>query len=306
MREGILLRIQDSSGRTAFGEVAPLPEFGSETLRDAIGFMDALASIHTRQHLNQQLEAIPPASAFALWSALQFLDNKRSPPGCDPATSGVFALGSNWEESLAHCRDSGVARFKIKIGIDSREKERALLEDLLGGLLQHEQIRLDPNMSLDHPGLAEWSKWLADRTDKVEYIEEPLQPSLVNARQLTQQAAAGPIPLALDESLSRSGLMPWLQAGWSGYWIIKPSILGIPHWMQQLDPDKVVLSSVFETGIGMNAIRSLAGAYSSTCHGLGTGAYFNDGLSPVPQDGRIPAFLDAEIENVWKTLSQLS
>ena len=34
-REGLLVRLEDGAGRVGYGEVAPMPEFGTETLAEA-------------------------------------------------------------------------------------------------------------------------------------------------------------------------------------------------------------------------------------------------------------------------------
>ena len=42
-REGFLVRVEQE-GRVGYGEVAPLPEFGSETLAEATAFLEQLVS----------------------------------------------------------------------------------------------------------------------------------------------------------------------------------------------------------------------------------------------------------------------
>ena len=70
-REGFLVRVEQE-GRVGYGEVAPLPEFGSETLAEATAFLEQLVS---------QPEIAAPANlpccAFAL-SAAQVVTERGS------------------------------------------------------------------------------------------------------------------------------------------------------------------------------------------------------------------------------------
>lgn len=49
VREGILIRLMDKSGRVAWGEIAPIPWFGSETLAAALKFCGQLPATLTRE-----------------------------------------------------------------------------------------------------------------------------------------------------------------------------------------------------------------------------------------------------------------
>ena len=262
--------------------------------------MQGIVGESTLDDLEAFLQQAPPAVAFALWSAIR-IPRETPFPGNGLRSAGIFSISADWETSLAACRRGGSSTFKVKMGMDSATRERRYLGDLLGALTDTERIRLDANMSLDKRELDDWTRWLAGITSKVEYIEEPLPVSLAGVQDLTDYARHSPIPLGLDESLSRDGIRPWLDAGWPGYWIIKPAIMGSPDWMNLLDPEKTVLSSVFETGIGMNALLAIGANYSQTCHGLGTGIFFNDGLGPVPRNGRVGLFSDRKLQNIWKT-----
>ncbi len=304
IRRGMLVCIETTNGETGYGEIAPLFEFGSETLAEAKHYASKAVGKQSRRKLEQFLRKAPAATAFGVWSALQDLDRKTG-SGCNSLkTSGLMALDPGWQQAIEHARSMGTAAFKIKVGIGKRDTERGLLADILQSLKDDEQVRLDANMSWDFATFSDWSNWLANTTDKVQYIEEPLQPSFGDVHQLSRLASISPLPLALDESLSRHGLAPWLNSNWPGFWIIKPSILGIPTWLDKINPAKVVLSSVFETAIGMRAILSIARPFEGTCHGMGTGAYFNDGLSPVPVDGSIRSPKRKEVAAIWNQLSK--
>ncbi len=68
VREGILLRFVDEAGNIGWGEIAPIPWFGSETLEQALTFCHQLPATLT----DDRLFAIPdtlPASQFGFESA---------------------------------------------------------------------------------------------------------------------------------------------------------------------------------------------------------------------------------------------
>jgi O-succinylbenzoate synthase len=72
VREGILVRLQDDDRQVGWGEIAPIPWFGSETIDRAIGFCQSLPG----QITEEQIAEIPdelPACQFGLESALEML-----------------------------------------------------------------------------------------------------------------------------------------------------------------------------------------------------------------------------------------
>lgn len=83
---------------------------------------------------------------------------------------------------------------------------------------------------------------------------------------------------------------------------MKPAIQGpICQWHNLLSQasQRVVISSVFETAIGLSDLIHLAArAFPGTCHGLGTQALFADNWQ-CPQNGAkitsIPTFQQARI-----------
>ena len=89
-------------------------------------------------------------------------------------------------------------------------------------------------------------------------------------------------PIALDESVSSmAALKTMVTDGWPGWIVIKPALMGDPREVMGLVEhllSRTVVSSVFETGIGMSAVLQLARAMlppePDTALGFGTLAWF--------------------------------
>ncbi len=75
VREGILLRLIDETGRIGWGEIAPLPWFGSETLEQALKFCRQLPAALT----DDLISAVPdtlPSCQFAFESAWEGMQER--------------------------------------------------------------------------------------------------------------------------------------------------------------------------------------------------------------------------------------
>ncbi len=72
VREGIILRLTDDAGRVGWGEIAPLPWFGSETIAQALGFCRQLGEEVTEEEIKGIPEELP-ACQFGFESAVEDL-----------------------------------------------------------------------------------------------------------------------------------------------------------------------------------------------------------------------------------------
>ena len=297
-RKGVLIRVSDQQGNSGYGEVAPMKAFGSENLNEALQFLASIPSNNNLERLGESMAQAPAACAFGIWSAISDL-SATAGDRAHSGTAGLVSLGYNLEKRVRELKDLGFHTFKIKVGMRDPNWERSILHELMEVLDRTDRIRLDPNRAWDLHVLENWSTWLSGYHEQIEFIEEPLSTDQLSRKELVKIATDFPIPLALDESLSESGITPWLDLGWPGYWIMKPSIQGIPDWLEKLPAGKVILSSIFETGIGQSAILSLTGTLPPMHHGLGTSWFFKDGLSLIPQFGNLTQMGGEEKANIW-------
>lgn len=263
-REGALLRLE-SHGRVAFGEIAPVPWFGSESLAAAESALQAG-------------RAETPCVAFALGCARDQLTGAPWTRASGRITSAALLPLS--EPNLATTRERGATHFKLKIATRPLPEEQATLAPVLASLQPHERLRLDANGGLDLPSARAWLDFLAPHAPAIDYLEQPLPPGQESSTRTLAEASA--IPLALDESVATAIQAEHL-LDWPGPLVLKPAIFGSPGALldfAERRPGRLILSSVFETAIGFRAVAQLAlCTRPAEVHGLGTaGVLVDDGL----------------------------
>lgn len=297
-REGVLIRLQDETGAVGFGEAAPIPWFGTETVDDVEA---ACRDLGARVD-EARLAAVPArvaglrgavAAALAQWaetraSAEAGRSDLRESTGAeapDENTRGgvvrhrhlaVAALLPAGREALAMVApkaEAGFRVFKWKVGVGDGEDELALLDDLCGELPEGARLRLDANGAWDRRRAERWLERCAERP--VEFVEQPIAATARGGEDLLRGLAEDyPTPLALDESLVGEGdIERWLGAGWPGIFVVKPSLLGdVRGVLARLAAAKarVVFSSALETAVGARAALRAAFAWAGEADATGT------------------------------------
>ncbi|ADE54893.1 o-succinylbenzoate synthase [Coraliomargarita akajimensis] len=300
-REGFILRIEAESGAIGYGEVAPIPEFGSESLDVAREYLEGLASGNSLIGAEQV-----PCCAFAVSSALQQIAEPEVElgvmelAGLLPAGLGALAVA---ERRVA----DGYDTLKWKIGVESVAMEQAVFERMDQSLPQGVRIRLDANGSWDLNTWCRWQDFLCERRERLDYVEQPLP--VGEEMVMGELMRASGLPIALDESLQGQAGRELLRSGeWSGPLVVKPALMGdLQVLADELAPvaEQVVLSSVFETRVGLMAARALLACLPlcQRAHGFDTGNMFSDVLSWESQSVSIqgPATTDT-FEQVWHSL----
>ena len=265
LREGIVLQLVGDDGKVCHGEIAPLPEFGSETLEAAIAFCRQLGD---RASL-QEIRSIPnslPACQFGFESAIfnrEKLSAARLP--CSrllPAGEGAIAVLSN---SKHH------STFKWKIGVGNVDGELEILSQLVRLLPPGGKLRLDANGGLNWGAANRWLQHCDELG--VEFLEQPLPVAEFDAMQRLRDRYATPI--ALDESVATlKQMQACYQGGWRGIFVVKPCIAGYPsqlyQFCRQFDID-TVFSSVFETAIAREFALRLAATVQKVPRAVGFG-----------------------------------
>ncbi|MBD2577034.1 o-succinylbenzoate synthase [Oscillatoria sp. FACHB-1406] len=272
VREGALVRLSDDKGREGWGEIAPLPWFGSETLEDAIAWCKNYGSVVT----SAEIAAIPahlPACQFALESALEQCLHPHSARELPPQHySYLLPAGARALQAWQPLWEAGGRTFKWKIGVEPIAVELQLFDRLVEELPPGVKLRLDANGGLT---LATAKQWLSssERAGCVEFIEQPLSPDEFETMLRLSDSSA--IPLALDESVaSLVQLQDCHNRGWRGIFVIKAAIAGSPQRLRQFcqhHPLDAVFSSVFETAIGRQAALHLAAELGNPHRAVGFG-----------------------------------
>ena len=281
-RTGLILRLTDSEGAIGFGEVAPIPWFGTETLGAALTYFQALGSHPPAAALHNPPDTLP-ACQFGLQSALAQLKAPGSErPPLKPAQicallpSGVAAIAA-WRSlwSLGH------RTFKWKIGLAAPPQEQAVLAQLVAALPPSAKLRLDANGGLTVAAAEQWLCHCQHFGHRVEFLEQPLPPEQWPGLQKLGDRF-GPL-VALDESVATvAQLAQVCAAGWSGTVVLKPAIAGHPQRLQDLYQRyrlRGVFSAALCTPIGQSAALAIAARLDPNqkrALGFGVGQWFQD------------------------------
>lgn len=299
VREGFIVQIEQN-GEMYYGEVAPIPDFGTETVASAHEFLE--------QRGRDSALAVPvelPCCGFGLSAVEPSTAQPRSYEiaGLLPAGAAVLAAA---EAKVA----AGYTVLKWKIGVELVAVELELLRQLLERLPSQLRLRLDANGGLNVAQLAQWLEALAAHPAQIEYLEQPL-PVGQEAEMAAQMQASG-VPIALDESLNGPAAKTWLQ-NWAGPLVVKPALMGsLAQQVRNLQPvaARVVLSSVFETRIGLEMALRLADQLPDLKYALGfdTVAAFDDGLNFSQIGPEITPSLRStyDPQKIWNQLPPLS
>ncbi|WP_445630609.1 o-succinylbenzoate synthase [Nostoc sp. DSM 114167] len=284
IREGIILRLTDESGKVGWGEIAPISWFGSETLEEALDFCRQLPEEIT----DEIILSIPdelPACQFGFESAWEWESELFSMPNAPcpmPHAQSFSALLPSGKAALNQWEtlwQQGYRTFKWKIGVDAIADELKIFESLIHTLPAFTKLRLDANGGLSYEEANLWLRTCDNLKAnpelplEIEFIEQPLP--VEQFQQMLELSTSYETAIALDESVATLGqLAACYQQGWRGIFVIKPGIAGSPSrlrkFCQQHQID-TVFSSVFETAIARLAALKLAAELSPNNRAIGFG-----------------------------------
>ncbi len=269
VRDGLLVAVRRSDGAVAWGEVAPLPGFSQETLHESKeellsicagrrDFSDTLASV--RCGLEQVGRGLRGGGT--------------AKPLRDHITlSALLSQGGAVDVKRAEaCRAAGFTSVKLKVGRQMVGADIAFAHRVRAALGSNVDLRVDANRAWSLDEAAAFAKGVRDIG--IAYIEEPL----ADPEGLEEFACFCAVPVALDESLT--GKNPaWLQRrSYVHTIVLKPMILGgytcALAWAREAERlgMDAVLSSAYETGVGMSGLVELA-AHMPRDTGAGLGTY---------------------------------
>jgi O-succinylbenzoate synthase len=168
-------------------------------------------------------------------------------------------------EKAGRLRDEGYRAVKLKVGRQDVAQDIELVQELRGVLRGHASLRLDANRAWDLETALTFARGVANQG--IEYIEEPITVPL----DLPEFVQRSGLPVALDESLAQvpetRGCLK--DKDWAKAVILKPTLLGGVARCEQLAYEalefgiKPVVSSCFESGLGLCALAHLASAITA-------------------------------------------
>lgn len=308
-REGFAVGMRDGEGRWGWGEAAPLPGFGMESLTACRERLE-----HWRRRLPGSVlseeggdgAADPawglaedirgagghPAAAHGLELALLDLTARRremplarllNPEALD-AVPVNGTLGADPPPAAARrARELAAAGFrtlKVKVGADDPAADVARLKAVRQAAGSGMGIRIDANEAWTPDEALRALEALAPF--RIEYAEQPVARG--NLAAMARLAGASPIPIAADEAaLSEAGARRVLEAGAAQVLILKPMALGGPVAAQRVarlaaaHGARVVITTTIDGAIGRAgalhtaaAVLPLTGGAVPAC-GLATG-----------------------------------
>jgi len=295
VREGTIVEIITDECITGIGEIAPIPEFGSGTLAEAVAQLPAMATqLHALQ-LNEALACISTAIEagtllastacgleMALLDALGKIEGRtigalllRRSSAPLPVPDSAFpraALPVNAiigaptvETAVTAARQAVAAGFgcvKLKVGSDTAKAiERvAAVREAIGPDIH---LRLDANEAWN----SEQARNILNRCAgyDVQYVEQPLRADdLTGMSKLRQEV---PVPIAADEALrDLASVRQALSQKAADVFIIKPQLVGGLRTSCQIIREaadqgiQCVVTSSIESGVGLIAALHLAAA----------------------------------------------
>ncbi|TAE54869.1 MAG: o-succinylbenzoate synthase [Nostocales cyanobacterium] len=280
LRECIIIRLVDSDGNVAFGEVSPLPWFGSETMEDALSFCVQLQGKISQDGIFQIPDFLP-ACQFAFESALASLQKNQQLINYENLDfCGLLPSGKDAINQCLILENQGYTTFKWKIGVEDTDTEIEIFKLLISQLPSSAKLRLDANGGLNFDSTKLWLSICDQFSEQVEFLEQPL--SADKFGEMLELSNVYQTKIALDESIATlQQLKQCYQQGWHGIFVIKPAIVGSPSRLKQFcqqHPIDLVFSSVFETEIGRKAALNLALELSNYHRALGFGVqhYFRE------------------------------
>ncbi|MEX2045229.1 MAG: o-succinylbenzoate synthase [Opitutus sp.] len=327
VREGVILRLTDAmeggGGAVGFGEAAPIPWFGTETVDEVETECLAIGEWVGEE----RLQSVPPrlrcfrnAIRAARSAIVSGIDQASPVKPAGPEYLAVAALLPAGREVLAQIppkAEMGFRIFKWKVGVGDIADELALVDDVCAALPSGAKLRLDANGAWDRRAAERWLERCA--AWPVEFMEQPVgasAPDGIPPRKemdlLLGLAADYPTPIALDESLVADGdIERWLGAGWPGVFVVKPSLLAdVPEAMARLRHAgaDVVFSSALETAVGARVALQAAFSWQGEARAIGFGVWplFADQRCDGPAAAPFIRRCDVgriNPETVWSALS---
>ncbi len=278
-REGIIVRLEAGDGQTGFGEIAPLPSFGTESIEEAERYCESLGG-RIEHGLLRKIPLSLPCCQFGFSTAKQAVYDHQDPITSIPVVN-LLPSGHAALVLLTSSKTKPAQCYKWKIGVDSFDVEARLFDEIINTLPSDALIRLDANGGLNTSKTKTWLD-LLETYRQVDFLEQPL----ANGYEAEMRILANTYKteLALDESVCRLELAQRaLEEGWQGVLVLKPAIMGEPkkliEWARTFS-NRLVCSSVFETGIGWNSGIRIASEISKEPAGYDTQRFFpDDGLA---------------------------
>ncbi len=316
VREGAWVVLHGGDGQIGWGESAPLPACGSETLAESTAALGKLSralrggageACRDRCAQVERLAPGAPAARAAFDTALRDLDARRRGLSLAAALSALGQprsslavsqlVGEEDPDAAAGAASRLVAQgygtLKLKLGLQSWDREHARLRAVREAVGPTVKLRLDANGAFEERAMLERLEALADLAP--EFVEQPVAAHDLGA--MVRVRAAASFPIAADEAVrDEASALRVLQAGAADLLALKPSWLGgagptlrVARRAAEAGAG-VCIHSALETSIGRTACLHVAAALDLEAAVGWAADWLRDDLDagPTPQHGCLP------------------
>ncbi len=303
-RKGILINLIAETKYKGIGDVAPFPEFGSESYDDAIKFLDNF-KLNLKVDLDNIYKSIDenlsslnnlPALRHGLEQALLNLVCRERKTTLNKLLSVTskkelnvnavigFLSPAETAERSKELVGNGFLTLKIKVGRDDFEEDLNCISSIRQTIRSGVKLRIDANgkwtLSQAKDNLKRLEKF------NIEYVEQPVK----NIDDFVELSKHTSIPLAADESLRTfDDALNIIKKKSADVLIIKPMMLGgITPVIKIIELAgihnvKTIITSSFESSIGRSlAVFAASLIGDNSAHGLATSDYFEKDIATDP------------------------
>jgi o-succinylbenzoate synthase len=303
-RQTAILSLEDADGRAGFGESAPWPGFGLETLASSKAALalaaKRLIGLPVEAYLDAAAEisrlapvAAAPCARHAIDLALHDLAAQAAGVSIAVLLGGSDALAhvpvnaviprldeAETVEAASRAVECGAGTIKLKVGGASLAEDVARVRAARDAVGRRIRLRVDANQA--------WSESIAIEAlgalqpFDIEYVEQPIRAEDLDALARVRSRAGG-LPIAADESLRDFDTARKLLAmGAVDVLIVKPMALGglaVARRVAALAREhgvEVVVTSLLESPVGRMGALHLAASLGPTryAHGVAGDDFF--------------------------------
>ncbi len=302
-RKGFIVKLK-RNGHVGFGEVTPLPEFGSESFdQDEKTIKNFNSNLHIQpnnfiQSLDNNLRDFShlPAFRHGIEQALLNLFCSEAKISLNEVTNssskkliivnGIIGI-MNPKETAAKALELvklGFSTIKLKVGRKNFDDDFECLSAMRAAIGNEINIRIDVNGKWDTDEAIANVNRLKDLN--IEFIEQPVN-NLLSFKKLSFKTN---IPLSVDETIKNfDDAIKFIESKSIKALVLKPMLLGgIITTLKIIEAAekqhlKVIISSTFETSLGRSlAIFAASTVKEEIAHGLDTARFLKSDLYKNP------------------------
>jgi len=294
-RQGLLIRLEDRAGCWGYGEVAPLPGLHQEDLASALQQFKELRPMVLGRELPEPKPdwrtvlahwlapyTMCPSLRHGMESALLDLSACRQGrtlagvlcPEDYRKTVSINSLLARDGDILQQATQlAEYPAVKLKVGNDSLAQEISRVRTARAIFGEATALRVDVNRAWDFATALEFCQ--AVTACRLDYLEEPLR----DPTRLGELGRLTGVPIAMDETLAELRPESIIVPSDVVALVLKPTVLGgltaTARWLDFARQHglKAVITSVFESGVGLAHLANCAAALLETDTPLGLDTY---------------------------------